>query len=176
MKNVLVLCTGNSARSIMAEALINKLGEGRLQAYSAGSRPKGEPHPAALKLLAANGHDVSAFSSKSWDVFSGENAPEMDIVITVCDSAEGEACPIWPGAPVKAHWGIADPAAVEGEGQDEAFLLGHERLAQRVTAMLELELENLPANTLQAALQEIGAEGEGASERAIRLSANTGKK
>lgn len=166
MKNVLILCTGNSARSIMGEALINDLGAGRLRGFSAGSRPKGEPHPAALKQLADNGHETTAFRSKSWDEFSGPQAPQMDIVITVCDSADGEACPIWPGAPVRAHWGIPDPAAIDGEGQAEAFALGYDQLEARVQAMLDLDLERLRPEELQKQLQAIGASGDGATARA----------
>ena len=103
MKNILVLCTGNSARSILCEALLNRLGAGRIRAFSAGSDPKASPHPAALSLLAGEGYDMAGFASKKWDVFAGEGAPQMDIVITVCDNAAGESCPIWPGAPVSAH-------------------------------------------------------------------------
>lgn len=150
----------------MGEALINDLGAGRLRGFSAGSQPKGEPHPAALNLLGEKGHDVSVFRSKSWEEFSRPDAPKMDIVLTVCDSADGEACPIWPGAPVKAHWGIPDPAAVEGEGQAEAFALGYTRLEGRVKAMLALDLEGLAADELQKALQAIGAAGDGATVRA----------
>lgn len=169
MKNILVLCTGNSARSIMAEALINRLGEGRFAAYSAGSHPKGEPHPAALSLLASRGYDVSAFSSKSWDVFAGPDAPKMEIIITVCDSAEGEACPVWPGAPVSAHWGIADPAAITGEGQSAAFEKGYDELKERVEALMKIDADKLDHAGLKAALNSIGAEGAGATQRARML-------
>ncbi len=171
MKNILILCTGNSARSIMAEALINRLGEGRYAAFSAGSHPKGEPHPAALKFLASKGYDVSAFSSKSWDVFAGPEAPKMDIIITVCDSAEGEACPVWPGAPVSAHWGIADPAAISGEGQLAAFEKGYDELKGRVEALLKIDADKLDYAGLKAVLNSIGAEGAGATQRARMLGA-----
>ncbi|MCB1386776.1 MAG: arsenate reductase ArsC [Nitratireductor sp.] len=163
MKNVLVLCTGNSARSILGEALINQLGKGRLRGFSAGSDPRPAPHPAALTLLAAKGYDVSAFSSKRWDVFAGPDAPVMDIVITVCDNAAGEACPVWPGAPVSAHWGIEDPAAAAPEYQAAAFRKAHDALAERVEAMLALDLEGLAPAELRSALNAIGARSSGAT-------------
>ena len=119
--NILILCTANSARSILGEALIQRLGQGRFRAFSAGSQPRGIPNPTGLKLLESLGHDISGFRSKSWDEFAGTDAPQMDIVITVCDSAAGESCPLWPGAPVKAHWGIPDPA---GKGETEEAQLG----------------------------------------------------
>jgi len=169
MKNILVLCTGNSARSILGEALLLRLGEGRVQAYSAGSHPKGKPHPAALALLSTNGYDISRFSSKSWDVFSGADAPRMDIVITVCDSAEGESCLVWPGAPVSTHWGIADPAAVEGANQAAAFDEAYQQLHERVSGLMALEFETMERLALQAALNRIGAEAAGATDRAKTL-------
>lgn len=169
MINILVLCTGNSARSIMGEALLNRLGKGRLQAYSAGSKPKGKPHPAAITLLCEKEYDTGQFESKSWDVFSGADAPPMDIVITVCDSAEGEACPVWPGAPVSAHWGIADPAAVEGPGQSHAFELGYQQLEERVSALMALDFETMERSSLREALNRIGAEASGATDRARSL-------
>ena len=109
--NILALCTGNSARSILLESLLNHEGKGRIKAYSAGSHPTGAPHPQALALLQAEGHDTNALRSKSWDEFTTPDAPQMDLVITVCSAAAGEACPIWPGAPIRAHWGVDDPAA-----------------------------------------------------------------
>ena len=167
MKNILVLCTGNSARSILCEALLNRLGAGRVKAFSAGSDPKAAPHPAALRLLEAEGYETGGFASKKWDVFAGRDAPQMDIVITVCDNAAGEACPVWPGAPVSAHWGIEDPASVEGEGQANAFLSAYRQLGQRVEAMLELSLEDMEPAQLKAALNRIGAQSGGATELAI---------
>ena len=163
MKNILVLCTGNSARSILCEALLNRLGAGRVRAFSAGSDPKAFPHPAALSLLAAEGYETDGFASKKWDVFAGEDAPQMDIVITVCDNAAGEACPIWPGAPVSAHWGIGDPAAVEGEWQAEAFSSAYRQLGQRVESLLALPFEEMEPVQLKAALNGIGAQSDGAT-------------
>ena len=167
MKNILILCTGNSARSILAECLINQLGKGRLRGYSAGSRPKGEPHPAALALLNKHGIDTHLVRSKSWDEFVLPNAPAMDIVITVCDSAAGESCPIWPGAPVKAHWGISDPAAVEGEGQTAAFETAFSQLKQRIDKLLALPVESMSNADLTAALFEIGRSSDGATQKAM---------
>jgi protein-tyrosine-phosphatase len=169
MKNILVLCTGNSARSIIGEALLNRLGEGRVQSFSAGSHPKGEPHPAAIALLGARGFDITGFSSKSWDVFSGPDAPDVDIVITVCDNAEGETCPVWPGVPVSAHWGIADPAAVEGPEQAAAFEQAYSQLQERVEALMALDFENMDKVELREALNTIGAGGAGATDRAKSL-------
>lgn len=163
MKNVLILCTGNSARSILAEALINREGQGRLEAFSAGSRPKGEVHPASLRLLAEEGHDISGLRSKSWDEFA--TAPTFDMVITVCDAAAGETCPLWRGAPAKGHWGIPDPAAAPAEAQEEAFRLAYERLRSRVSALLALPFESMTPGALAAALAKIGAEGEGATAK-----------
>ncbi|MCB1422591.1 MAG: arsenate reductase ArsC [Nitratireductor sp.] len=174
MKNILVLCTGNSARSILCEALLNRLGAGRIRAFSAGSDPKASPHPAALSLLAAEGYDTAGFASKKWDVFAGEGAPKMDIVITVCDNAAGESCPVWPGAPVSAHWGIADPAAIEGEGQSEAFRSAYRQLSQRVQALLALKFEGMEAEELKAALNRIGAQSDGATDLAQAKGAEHG--
>ena len=119
--NWLILCTGNSARSIIGEVLLRDRSEGRITSFSAGSQPKGAPHPAALRLLSSLGHDISGLASKSWDRFTGPDAPDIHAVITVCDNAHGETCPIFPGAPLRAHWDIADPAMVEGLGQEAAF-------------------------------------------------------
>jgi arsenate reductase len=127
--NVLFLCTGNSARSILAEAILSKLGNGRFNSYSAGSQPKGEPHPHAIMLLNSLGYDTSRFRSKSWDEFAEPGAPELDFVFTVCDNAAGEVCPVWPGQPMSAHWGVEDPAAVEGS---EAQICG--RLCRNLPA------------------------------------------
>lgn len=158
MKNILILCTANSARSILAEALINRLGEGRFKAYSAGSHPRGVPNPDGLAMLRDKGYDISAFASKSWDVFAEPGAPRMDIVITVCDSAAGEACPLWPGTPVKAHWGIPDPAH-KGETPKQrraAFEEAYRLLELRVRALMALPVETMDAASLRLALAEIG--------------------
>lgn len=161
---VLVLCTGNSARSILGEALIARMGDGRLTAYSAGSKPRGVPHPAALRLLGAKGFDVSVFRSKSWDEFAAPGAPRIDIAITVCGNAAGEACPLFTGAPVRAHWGLADPADVTGgaAAEDAAFAETYRLLEMRVAAMLALPLEAMAPAERRAALNAIG-EMEGAA-------------
>jgi arsenate reductase len=161
MANVLFLCTGNSARSILAEALLNHLGEGRFRAFSAGSRPKGEPHPMALDVLRSHGLPAEGFRSKSWQEFAGPNAPAVDLVITVCDDAAGESCPVWPGRPITAHWGIEDPAAVEGEGQRQAFERALLYLRNRIDLLLALPDERID----ELALRGIGR-GEGASPSA----------
>lgn len=168
MKNVLILCTANSARSILGEAILAKLGEGRVRAFSAGSTPRGTPNPDALALLEEFGHDTSGLRSKSWDEFEGPDAPKMDIVITVCDNAAGESCPIWPGAPVQAHWGIPDPAG-RGETDEErraAFVETYRLLEARVTALMALPFEDMHARDLKAALNTIGAM-EGATDLAV---------
>ncbi|WP_374529218.1 arsenate reductase ArsC [Novosphingobium sp.] len=159
MRNVLVLCTGNSARSILGEALLNALGEGRVRAYSAGSRPKGAPHPGALRLLAAKGIDTAAFRSKSWNEFTGPDAPAIDLAITVCGNAAGEACPVFPGTPLRAHWGLPDPADVTGSDAevDAAFAETWRLLELRVRAFLALDLASLDRSEAQAALAAIGA-------------------
>lgn len=159
INTILVLCTGNSARSILGEALFNQLGAGRFRAFSAGSKPKGEPHPGALRLLAAKGIDTSGFRSKSWDEFSGADAPAIDLAITVCGNAAGEACPIFPGAPLRVHWGLPDPADVTGSDQavDAAFAETWALLEMRVRALLALDLDGLDRSQTQRALAEIGA-------------------
>jgi arsenate reductase (thioredoxin) len=154
--NVLFLCTGNSARSIMAEALLNQLGMGRFRAYSAGSHPKGEVHPAAIALLAKLGHGTGGFRSKSWDEFAARGAPELDFVFTVCDNAAGEVCPTWPGQPMTAHWGIEDPAMVEGEGQDQAFWVAYQQLRRRIELFLALPLDSIDEMSLRHRLRDIG--------------------
>jgi arsenate reductase len=160
-RTVLFLCTGNSARSLLAEALLNRLGEGRFRASSAGSQPKGEPHPMALEVLRSHGFETEGLRSKSWHEFAGSEAPPIDLVITVCDNAAGESCPVWPGRPIAAHWGIEDPAAVEGEGQREAFEQALRYLRNRISLLVELPAESLD----ELALRKIGA-GEGSTERA----------
>lgn len=164
VKGVLFLCTGNSARSILAEGLANELGAGRVRAFSAGSHPKDQPHPMALDLLAGRGI-TGDFRSKSWDEFSGPDAPALDIIITVCDNAAGEACPAFPGRYVRAHWGIADPAAVEGQEQRAAFDLAARLLEDRLRRMLQLDL-GAPPEELQRQLSAIGRM-EGASPGAL---------
>jgi arsenate reductase (thioredoxin) len=157
--NVLVLCTGNSARSILGEALFTRLGAGRVQGFSAGSKPKGAPHPAALRLLARKGYDVSGFRSKSWDEFSTPGAPKIDFSITVCGNAAGEACPIFFGAPVRAHWGLPDPADEMGgeAAEDAAFAQTYDWLELRVKAFMALPLDQLAPDELRAELAAIGA-------------------
>jgi arsenate reductase (thioredoxin) len=163
--NVLFLCTGNSARSILAEALLNKYGEGRFKAYSAGSFPNGAVHPMVLSVLNGLGFETAEFRSKSWDEFSAPGAPVFDFIFTVCDNAAGEICPIWPGHPMTAHWGIEDPAAVEDVGEREAFLTAFRYLQRRIDLFLELPLEAIDNLALKSRLREIG-EGEGATIKA----------
>jgi len=162
--NVLVLCTGNSARSILGEALLNRLGAGRITAFSAGSQPKGAVHPGALRLLRAQGIDTADFRSKSWNSFTGPTAPAIDLVITVCGNAAGEACPIFPGTPIRAHWGLPDPAAVTGDegAVDAAFAQTWAWLEMRVAALLDLPFETMDRTALEARLAAIG-EMEGAA-------------
>ena len=156
--NILVLCTGNSARSILGEVILGHLGAGRVTAFSAGSQPKGAVHPGALRLLAAKGFDVSALHSKSWNVFSAPDAPQIDLAITVCGSAAGEACPIFPGTPLRAHWGLPDPAAVTGDDAavDAAFAQTWDWLTMRAKALLALPFETMAPADSQARLAEIG--------------------
>ena len=158
--NVLFLCTGNSARSILAEAILNKEGDGRFRAFSAGSFPKGKVHPASLKLLGRLGYPTDGFRSKSWDEFATEGAPPLDFIFTVCDDAAGETCPVWPGHPMTAHWGIEDPAAVQGEGQDRAFRNAYHALQRRIGLFLSLPLESIDQMSLQSKLREIGRRGD----------------
>ena len=154
--NVLFLCTGNSARSILAEAILNQQAMGRFRAFSAGSYPKGAVHPAAIALLKELDHDTGDFRSKSWDDFSGPGAPKLDFVFTVCDNAAGEVCPIWPGQPMPAHWGIEDPAAVEGAGQEQAFWNAYQQLQRRIQLFLALPLDDIDELSLQNRLKDIG--------------------
>ena len=154
--NVLFLCTGNSARSILAEAILNQQGMGRFQAFSAGSYPKGAVQPAALALLEELGHETGGYRSKSWDEFAKPGAPKLDFVFTVCDNAAGELCPAWPGQPMTAHWGIEDPAAVEGEGQRQAFWNAYQQLRRRIELFLALPLDSIDELSLRDRLKNIG--------------------
>ena len=156
--NVLVLCTGNSARSILGEVLFNVLGKGRFIAYSAGSQPVGRVNPFALELLQQQGHNIAGLRSKSWDEFTAPGAPEIDFIFTVCDNAAGETCPIWPGKPATAHWGIADPAAVAGNdaAKRAAFRKVSEQLARRIQLFMSLPIEKLDKLALKEKLAEIG--------------------
>ncbi|MCZ0812242.1 MAG: arsenate reductase ArsC [Pseudomonadota bacterium] len=158
MKNVLFLCTGNSARSIIAESILNTEGAGRFRAFSAGSQPQGEPNPHAITLLKNLDHDVSGLRSKSWDEFAAPGAPQMDFIFTVCDNAAGETCPLWPGQPMNAHWGLADPAAVTGSEAEiaAAFALTYRMLLRRISIFVNLPLETLDSLALQTNLNEIG--------------------
>ncbi|WP_417621818.1 arsenate reductase ArsC [Parasphingorhabdus sp.] len=164
--NVLFLCTGNSARSILGEALLNRDGEGRFRAYSAGSFPKGEVHPMALDVLNGLGFDIKELRSKSWDEFAAPDAPQMDFIFTVCDNAAGETCPVWPGHPMTAHWGIEDPAAIEGEGQREAFLMALRYMRNRIALFLNLPFDAIDQLSLKTRLKAIGTE-ETAKERKL---------
>ena len=156
--NVLFLCTGNSARSLIAESVLRQDGGGRFRAFSAGSHPKGAVNPFALKVLAAYGYPTDGYRSKSWDEFAAPGAPTMDFVFTVCDTAAGEACPIWPGQPMTAHWGIEDPAAVEGTDieKERAFNQAFRYMRNRIAAFVALPLKSLDALSLKAKLRDIG--------------------
>ena len=165
MFNVLFLCTGNSARSILAESAMNKLGAGRFRAYSAGSDPKGAVHPMALQLLGSLGFPTEGLRSKSWDEFAQPGAPEFDFIFTVCDNAAGEICPVWLGHPLTAHWGIDDPAAVEGKGQAEAFRQALRYLSNRISLFLALPHASHDGMSLSGKLREIGGT-EGATPKA----------
>lgn len=156
--NVLFLCTGNSARSIIAEAILRKLGAGRFQAFSAGSQPKGAINPFALKVLERNGFPMEGLRSKSWDEFAKADAPQLDFVFTLCDSAAGETCPLWPGQPMTAHWGIEDPAAAEGTDleKEAAFVAAGRYIRNRIAAFIALPIGSLDRLTLQARVKEIG--------------------
>lgn len=154
--NVLFLCTGNSARSILAEAILNKEGAGRFRAYSAGSFPKHQVHPAAVSLLQELGYATEDLRSKSWDEFAAQGAPQLDFIFTVCDNAAGEVCPVWPGTPITAHWGIEDPATIEGDGQQRAFWAAYQALKRRLELFLALPIESIDQMTLANRLREIG--------------------
>ncbi|MBB4305490.1 protein-tyrosine-phosphatase [Rhodobium orientis] len=157
--NVLFLCTGNSARSILAEAILGREGAGRFQAFSAGSQPKGEVHPFAIDLLKKLGYTTDHFGSKSWDVFAAPDAPQMDFVFTVCDNAASEVCPVWPGQPMSAHWGVPDPAAAEGTEAERryAFADAYRMLAHRISIFVNLPITSLDGLTLKKKLDAIGA-------------------
>ena len=165
--NVLFLCTGNSARSIIAEAILNNVGSGRFRAYSAGSQPKGQVNPHTLTLLSSLGFNVTGFRSKSWDEFAKPDAPKFDFIFTVCDNAAGEACPVWPGNPMTAHWGIPDPADATGTDAEigQAFANACRMLNQRIGIFTALPISKLDALTLQNRLREIGR-SEGATAKA----------
>jgi len=156
--NVLFLCTGNSARSIMAEAILNRLGKGRFHAFSAGSHPTGQVNPLAIEQLRRVGLPVDSLRSKNWDEFATPDSPPLDFVFSVCDKAAGEVCPVWPGQPMTAHWGIEDPAVVEGSEEDKrrAFALAFTHLSRRISIFISLPLAKLDAMTLKQILDDIG--------------------
>jgi arsenate reductase len=156
--NVLFLCTGNSARSILAEAYLNSAGRGRFAGYSAGSHPAGRVNPVALELLAKHRLPTEGLRSKNWDEFAQPGAPQMSFVFTVCDNAAGEVCPVWPGQPITAHWGVPDPAAVQGSDADKrkAFLKAFTELSTRINLMLALPIEKLDRQALTGRLKDIG--------------------
>jgi arsenate reductase len=165
--NVLFLCTGNSARSIIAEAILNKVGTGRFRGWSAGSQPKGVVNPHTLTLLSGLGYDVTRYRSKSWNVFTMPGAPEIDFIFTVCDNAAGEACPVWPGKPMTAHWGIPDPAEATGTPAQiaQAFSDAYRMLNRRIELFTALPISSLDKLTLQHRLREIGR-SQGATAKA----------
>ena len=156
--NVLFLCTGNSARSILAEAYLNSAGKGRFTAHSAGSHPAGQVNPFALELLEKNRLPTTGLRSKNWEEFARRGAPKLDFVFTVCDNAAGETCPVWPGQPITAHWGVADPAAVQGTDAEKrkAFLRAFTELSARINLLLALPLDKLDRRVLQKRLNDIG--------------------
>jgi protein-tyrosine-phosphatase len=158
--NVLFLCTGNSARSILAEAILNERGHGRFRAFSAGSHPKGAVHPLALALLERSGLATENLRSKPWDEFAQPGAPLLDFVITVCDNAAGEVCPVWPGEPMTAHWGVPDPAAVAGSELDQtnAFRDAYRQLSRRIELLLALPIATLDRMSLSRRMRAIGTE------------------
>jgi arsenate reductase len=163
--NVLFLCTGNSARSILAEAILNRHGGGTFTAFSAGSQPKGQVHPQSIALLQNLGYDTTGLRSKSWSEFARPGAPALDFIFTVCDNAAGEACPVWPGKPMTAHWGVPDPAEATGSDAEIAlaFKEAYRALSRRIEMFTALPLSKLDAMTLQTRLREIGKVGEPAT-------------
>lgn len=156
--NVLFLCTGNSARSIMAEALVTTMGRGRFRGFSAGSRPGGKVNPFAVEQVKATGYPVDNLRSKSWDEFAAPDAPQMDFIITVCDNAAGEVCPVWPGHPVSAHWGFEDPAAVEGSDEEKraAFSRIFKQIMSRMNTFVNLPVDMLDKNAIRNEMRKIG--------------------
>lgn len=166
--NVLFLCTHNSARSVIAECIVNRLGAGRFKSYSAGSQPSGRVHPYALDLLKHLNYDTAALRSKSWEEFSEPDAPRLDFVFTVCDSAANETCPVWPGQPMTAHWGLPDPSAVEGSESERRFAFAdtHRMLYQRIGIFVNLPLASLDTLSLQRRLDSIGRTQAAAPEKA----------
>ena len=156
--NVLFLCTGNSARSIMAEALVTSMGKGRFRGFSAGSQPGGKVNPFAIEQVKATGYPVDNLRSKSWDEFAAPDAPQMDFIITVCDNAAGEVCPVWPGHPVSAHWGFEDPAAVEGSDEEKraAFSKIFKQIVSRMNTFVNLPVDMLDKNAIRSEMQKIG--------------------
>jgi len=163
--NILFLCTGNSARSVLGEALMNKMGAGHFRAYSAGSQPKGEVHPMSLEVFESFGYPTEGLYSKNWNEFTRPGGPEFDFIFTVCDNAAGESCPVWPGKPITAHWGVEDPAAVEGAGQRQAFVDALSYLKRRIELFLMLPLKSIDEMAMRSKLAAIGRE-EGASAKA----------
>lgn len=166
--NVLFLCTHNSARSVIAEAILNRLGAGRFKAYSAGSQPSGRVHPYARELLEKLNYDTSSLRSKSWEEFTGPGAPDLDFVFTVCDNAANEVCPVWPGQPISAHWGLLDPGMAEGNESERRFAFAdtHRMLYQRISIFTNLPLASLDKLSLQKRLDEIGRAAVAAPEDA----------
>ena len=156
MLNVLVLCTGNSARSILAEAILNHDGADRVRAFSAGSNPTGQVNPAALTMLGRRNYPTHGYRSKSWEEFAADGAPVMDLIVTVCGSAANEVCPSWPGSPLNAHWGVEDPAAAPRDQIDLAFQIAFHQLSSRIHAFLALPFETMNRDVLQLHLSRIG--------------------
>ena len=158
MYNVLFLCTGNSARSILAEAILNAEGKGRFKAFSAGSHPSGKVHPFAIELLQQRRYPIEVLRSKSWDELAAPDARELDFIFTVCDNAACEVCPVWPGQPISAHWGVEDPAAVEGADEEKrkAFMKAFAVLQRRISLFASLQLDQLDRFSLQTKLRDIG--------------------
>ena len=167
--NVLFLCTANSARSIIAEAILKRLGAGRFEAYSAGSTPRGQVNPKTIDLLKGLNHDASFARSKDWNEFANADAPDLDFVFTVCDNAANEACPVWPGQPMTAHWGVPDPATAEGTEAEirQAFMDSYRMLHSRISIFTSLPISSIDRLSLQDRLRDIGKEGsEAAADKA----------